>query len=104
MKEYIERDALIAKIDEELSFVDGQDPEKRPVLYGCELGLRGARSFASTLPAAYVVEVVRCKDCKHQRRIQNATDKANVCALGWGLKGIITEEDFCSYGERRSDP
>lgn len=54
-------------------------------------------------PAVDAVEVVRCKDCKHISHLQGAKDEAYVCALGWGLRGIVAEEDFCSYGKRREE-
>ena len=41
-----------------------------------------------------MVEVVRCKDCKHQR----------ICPIPLYLKDIgmnPSETDYCSYGERR---
>ena len=49
-----------------------------------------------------VVEVVRCKDCKHV-----GTD-ATCCLVctreGMGLKPYhVYRNDFCSYGERRSE-
>ena len=55
---------------------------------------------------ADVVEVVRCKDCKH---------KVNFCGrimcgrlmyrLSDGVGGLTatTSENFCSYGERKDD-
>ena len=45
------------------------------------------------LPAADVVEVVRCKDCKHY--------KSSLC---WE-NGIFEpcDDDFCSKGERRTE-
>lgn len=67
------------------------------------LGLEIAIADLGDMPTIDAVSVVRCKDCKHKRHLQGATDEANVCALGWGLSGIIAEEDFCSYGERRAD-
>lgn len=56
------------------------------------------RIFDST-PTVDAVEVVRCKDCKHRKRPLFAGN------------GIYCEEqrrhfeldDFCSYGERRTD-
>lgn len=42
-----------------------------------------------SLPPADVVEVVRCKDCKHRFNY-------NICAY----RG---DNWFCGYGERRSD-
>jgi hypothetical protein len=48
-----------------------------------------------------VVEVVRCKDCKHY--------KANSCFnRQWDLESsveipLVREDDYCSYGERKCD-
>lgn len=47
-------------------------------------------------PAADVVEVVRCKDCKYL----NAEYK---CVNWRGLYDYTKADDFCSYGERRDD-
>ena len=46
------------------------------------------------IPAADVVEVVRCKDCKHRG--------TNDCALDTYLYDVV-EDGFCSYGERRDN-
>ena len=42
------------------------------------------------------VEVVRCKDCKHYVAPQGT----KVCDCFEGLN-FATDNDFCSYGERR---
>ena len=49
------------------------------------------------IPVADVVEVVRCKDCKHYGRIKG------LLGLRCDLQGeqIWCKDDFCSYGERR---
>jgi hypothetical protein len=54
------------------------------------------------LPLADVVEVVRCKDCKHKGWKQEpchgkSTDYCRV------VDGLLTnsEESYCSYGERK---
>lgn len=44
-----------------------------------------------------LVEVVRCKDCKHL----TFSDCYGEC--GKGYMGIANHDDFCSYGERRED-
>ena len=52
------------------------------------------------LPAAYVAEVVRCKDCKN---LVNTTINANgflICDIS---DMEIAPEDFCSHGERREE-
>lgn len=57
-------------------------------------------------PAVDAVEVVRCRDCKHWVRDGNESYgyamfcKAN-CSLGG--QGIKKPDDFCSYGERKTD-
>lgn len=50
-------------------------------------------------PTADVVEVVRCKDCKYW--VSPMKDDAHYCNKKSGLVGIVAEEDFCSYGERK---
>lgn len=58
------------------------------------------------LPAADVVPVVRCKDCKHYRNYPNGLcylhtePKSN--ARGYSGEAVCVEpDDFCSYGERK---
>lgn len=53
----------------------------------------------SKLPIADVVEVVRCKDCKYWFSSNN--DDAHYCKYQYGLQGLVAEEDYCSYGERK---
>lgn len=48
------------------------------------------------LPAEDVVEVVRCKDCKHYHEFEEYWD----CRLSRGLSDVYPN-DFCSYGERK---
>ena len=47
------------------------------------------------------VEVVRCKDCEF--RIWDDVCKEDYCNNVYGLNGAITDNDFCSYGEKRGD-
>lgn len=49
------------------------------------------------IPAADVVKVVRCKDCKHWGGITFG----NICRRWTGLnvKNCTKPTDFCSYGE-----
>jgi hypothetical protein len=113
MKEYIERtEELVLAVNAGARAIENNkryhgttycidvfsnNPREIPYLKAAEV-LRSV----DEIPAADVVEVVRCKDCKHKRHLQGATDEENVCGLGWGLSGLISEEDFCSYGERRT--
>lgn len=93
MKEYIERPALVGK----LTSSEVQHAMR-------EMDGSQAYSFFLTLvnnePAADVVEVVRCKDCKHFISPQ----RVPVCDCFYGLEfPSPTGYDFCSYGERRAD-
>ena len=57
------------------------------------------------VPTADVVEVVRCRDCKHLYCL-SAIDRRFYCRHHpHGLEGINIIEDnpYCSYGERREE-
>ena len=58
---------------------------------GTELGFVGPiKDLVFRMPAADVVEVVRCKDCKW----------FDACVNGNVFK-ILDVEDYCSYGEKK---
>ena len=50
-------------------------------------------------PAADVVEVVRCKDCRHHEELLNNND-GNVLCWVHGLDVIVDRTGYCNYGER----
>ena len=50
--------------------------------------------YIETIPTVDAVEVVRCEDCKHYG--------TSGCAMD-AFSFDVTEESFCSYGERRTD-
>lgn len=55
-------------------------------------------------PAADVVEVVRCKDCKHSVKYNCKNDACysfTICRRRDGYSEGVEEDDFCSYGERK---
>lgn len=57
--------------------------------------------YVSKAPTVDAVEVVRCKYCKHWlKRNAYGVGMVDVC---WLDDGIKQEDDFCSYGERRTD-
>lgn len=57
-----------------------------------------AISCVEAAPAVDAVEVVRCKDCKHLRK-----DGAYIyCGRFHGMI-VIRINDYCNYGERRTD-
>lgn len=47
-------------------------------------------------PAADVMEVTRCKDCRHH------SAATGVCNLYLHFSVGVSANDFCSYGERKS--
>ena len=83
-KEYIERSEVIRTIL-------GQTPEHYPELYYRDI---------KELPAADVLEVVRCKDCEHYFCDTPYCKKHKVgyCAFDEIVKD---KNHFCSYGERK---
>lgn len=89
MSEYIERKAVINKINEIPAHFDSGD-----IRYGIELAIQTIKDT----PTADVVEVVRCKDCQYYvaeyctRDIKSRTNMFYMRA-----------DDFCSYGERKDE-
>ena len=81
MKEYIDREAVCAEID------------KGDLLVGNNA--EWAKEIVHRTPTADVVEVVRCKDCKHLM----FSDCYGECSKAH--LGIVAPWDFCSYGERK---
>ena len=91
MAEYIEREALIKRLCERCNEEMSESP--------CEPSDCFVREVIKTIPAADVVEVVRCKDCKWGKTWKNA----------FGIEGFkcdllcvdLSPEAFCSYGVRK---
>ena len=62
------------------------------------------------LQIADVVEVVRCRDCKHQRKLFHADARRKDggyfiywCDLADGYSHVCLDDDYCSRGERREE-
>lgn len=77
-------------------FKDLTDVEKAKVL-----------SWFAQAPTAVVVEVVRCKDCKHFLNWQSKSHQG-ICMCEeketvYGSEFHPFESDFCSYGERKDE-
>lgn len=100
MKEYIEREALIKYADKWLFRYCKYD---FPVAEGIIRAFRD--SVINHLPAADVVEVVRCKDCVSSRPInkeywvENAFYEECVWCQ-WFDTGMLPDE-YCSHGKRK---
>ena len=82
MAEYIDKEALFAEFDRlglgENSFVE-------------KIFSDGVRTIIACMPAAEVVPVVRCKDCKFW-------DFGDCYRLE-----LSRPDDFCSYGKRKAE-
>lgn len=93
-KKYIEREKALEKVIE----VKHYDPELSGVVlhrYIKEIDLKD-------IPAADVVEVVRCRECKHSYRIDGAKEEYD-CAKISAFAKFFPGDHFCSYGERKTD-
>lgn len=61
----------------------------------------GARKLMVDAPAADVVEVVRCKDCKYKTVTSDGEYNPEDIVCGYFMSDGFMETDFCSYGERK---
>ena len=95
MKEYIEREALTAELAKGTIITD--DIYGMGIMAGIDFALETARS----IPSADVVEVVRCKDCKHGE-VDAPDDFPNLhyCHEGCGWNNA---DFYCKSGERRDN-
>ena len=66
----------------------------RDALYDADAITMKGVELLNKFPVADVVDVVRCKDCKH-------LFEDNGCPLRYFKTHL--EDDFCSYGERKTD-
>ena len=95
MPKYIDREALLEDIGSSVRFTvrDGVPSAE----------VRGANKIVDRIkcaPAADVVAVVRCRDCKHENVHRAISDKCTWCNY-WGIDPDF--DDFCSYGERKDN-
>ena len=54
-----------------------------------------------SIPTVDAVEVVRCKDCVNYCGFEHC--KNGICDVDSVSKRAVYPNDFCSYGERRTD-
>ena len=96
-KEYIEREAALNAI----TYKPIIEPTEPDIV---DLTLAVARKYIRKVPAADVVEVVRCRDCQHYIDgccyVSNHTNKGLYPRVNIHSRN---ENDFCSYGERRTE-
>lgn len=84
MAEYIKRDTAIRAVMA-AKWVDGSDGAM-------------AMEIVASPPAAEVVSVVRCKDCKYAY-INSFSAASGIVFCSSNMKAM-QQDDFCSYGER----
>ncbi len=86
-KEYIERGMVLEYLDAD------READLQPVV---------VMDFVESIPAADVVEVVRCEKCRFYEIAEyyhpDCIGTKQVCRL---LKRQMQEDDYCSYGERK---
>ena len=92
MAEYIDREAL-------LKFLDDTHEDRDWIVN--QYNADWIYSLVESQPAADVVEVVRCRDCKYRNFYNGCPLKES----GYFKNGKLLplDNDFCSYGERRTE-
>ena len=51
-----------------------------------------------------LIEIVTCGECKHMRKYALRSDEpTGIWCHRWSVPRLVTDDDFCSYGERRAD-
>ena len=53
------------------------------------------------MPAANVVEVVRCRECQWYNAGANDSESWSDCTFRYGKHFNVSPDDFCSYGQRK---
>ncbi len=89
MAEYIEREALLKRLNASPLITNYR------IMRGSQLLIDGILDLVQKQPAADVVEVVRCKDCKHFT--------AGYCCRdikGRSQMHYMGDNAFCSYGAK----
>ncbi len=94
-KEFIERGQIVKALGHRI-----QELTNESFVRGMNEALSVAEEFVRSIPAADVVEVVRCNEC----RWRGSEDCAMFYECDCGEQHTWeTDNDFCSYGERMSD-
>lgn len=87
MNDYISREAAI----------DYVKAQRERMFTGCTIE-EGMEMMIREVPAADVVEVIRCENCKYYNAVV-----ANCSVRGWKTVLIRNPKDYCSRAERRTD-
>ena len=98
-KEYIEREAVLNELQEELEFDTPMYTAEQNEYVN--RGLKIAVKDIKKAPTADVVEVIRCKDCKTWDIEHISCEGFARCINGESGVRYRRRDDFCSYGERK---
>lgn len=98
-KEYVDRGKIINGLELSIASWNRDCNSSAPIMANA---YRDMLSRVKNYPVADVVEVVRCKDCKHFCPYEGEEHKGD-CEELVGLESCVYEDDFCSYGERRCE-
>lgn len=85
MSDYIEREAVLRRIESCAGW-------SRPIESACK--------DIQAMPAADVAPVIRCEECRYYQNAKINKKGFLICPAS-GME--ITEDDYCSYGERKED-
>lgn len=93
MARYIDVEPFIKWLEEGLFYLGEPHIVHQPVSYGVKNVLDKILLNIKKQPTADVVEVVRCKDCKH------SNEYGTICRYSVGR--AVEPDHFCSYGKRK---
>ena len=98
MKEYIERELLLIGVDGCISALHAK-AKGDPIQEGAIKLVEATRDYIASLSAADVVEVVRCRDCKHACAVPFAPGRVSC----WFIGQPTPTEGYCHRGQRKED-
>lgn len=98
MTDYIARQTVLHCIKESREDIDWGQSEDGDAFLHYSAALYRTVASKEYVPAADVVPVVRCRDCKH---LANRDEEGGKCWRGSGFARVVENDDFCSYGERK---
>lgn len=103
MAEYIEREAAIKTAEHaynewNLAMAAADGKREINLVYKRQKLCKAVASVFDSTPAADVVPVVHCKDCKYFDRAEFNCKGFKICPAS-GMD--VTPDDFCSYADRR---
>ncbi len=98
MARYIDVDKLIMHLKDLIEECENPNVDTQPIAYGTVLGIKGALSYAETLPTADVVEVVKCENCVYFDINIPYHEEYGTCEKH--DFNIFQKSFYCGYAER----